>query len=200
MARVGFGGPVGFFFTSLGFSASVLVARVWENVAQEAHCVPSCPNFTLEALRLHHFYYGVGLLLLSLTILSFAKTQRVRWDVALVLGIGTGLFADEAGLLLLGVPYANPVSLLLLVIFGASLFLGAVHAALRDGTREFRVFDQADVLTVTSILLAMAGILYLDRPLQTIVEAAGLVSWISSVVLFTLYGKKHFLRVWARRP
>src|SRR5712692_7554963 len=198
MARVGFGGPVGFFFASLGFSASVLVARVWENVAQEAHCVPSCPNFTLEALRLHHFYYGVGLLLLSLTILSFAKTQRVRWDVALVLGIGTGLFADEAGLLLLGVPYASPVSVLLLLIFGTSLFLGVVHAALRDGTREFHVLDQADVLTVTSILLAMAGILYLDRPLQTIVEAAGLVSWISSLVLLALYGKRHFLRVWPR--
>ncbi len=142
---VGFGGPVGFFFASIGFSSAVLVARVWEYVAEEAHCTPLCPSFTLEALRLHHFYYGVGLLLPSLTTLIFARRQRVRWDAALALGMG-----------------------------------------------------MADILTTVSILLGMAGILYLDRPLQIIVEAAGLFSWISALVLLVLYGKRHFLRVWPR--
>ncbi len=195
---VGFGGPVGFFFASIGFSSAVLVARVWEYVAEEAHCTPLCPSFTLEALRLHHFYYGVGLLLPSLTILIFARRQRVRWDAALALGMGIGLSTDEAGLLLLRVPYNSPLSLLLLAVVGTCLFSEAIHTALRDGTREFFALDQADILTTVSILLGMAGILYLDRPLQIIVEAAGLFSWISALVLLVLYGKRHFLRVWPR--
>jgi len=200
LARVGLGGPVGFFLASLGFSASVIVARVWENVAHETHCVPACPSFTLQAFRLHHFYYGVGFLIVSITVLAFASRQRVRWDAALVLGIGMGLLGDEAGLLLLRVPYSSPISLILLAGFATSLFLGAIHAALRDGTWEFHVLDQADALTATSALLAMFGILYLDRPLQPIVEAAGLLSWISALVLLALFGKRHFLRVLARVP
>jgi len=189
---------VGFFFASIGFSSAILVARVWEYVAEEAHCTPVCPSFTLEALRLHHFYYGVGLQLPSLTILIFARRQRVRWDAALVLGMGIGLSTDEAGLLLLRVPYNSPLSLLLLAVVGTCLFSEAIHAALRDGTREIFALDQADILTTVSILLGMAGILYLDRPLQIIVEAAGLFSWISALVLLALYGKRHFLRVWPR--
>lgn len=194
---VGFGGPVGFFFASLGFSGAVLVARAWEYVAQEAHCIPTCPSFRAELLGLHHFYYGLGLVLVSVGVLVLARRQRVRWDASLILGVGLGLLADEAGLLLLGVPYGSPVSFLVLGIFGGGLFLGTVNTALRDGTGEFWVLDRADVLTVLSILLAMAGVLYLDRPLRTMVEFVGGLSWVSALVLLLLYGRRHFHRTWA---
>ncbi len=189
---------MGFFFASIGFSSAVPVARVWQAVAQEAHCNPACPSFALQALRLHHFYYGLGLILPSIITLAFTGRQRVRWDASLILGIGLGLFSDEAALLLVGVPYGSPLSFLILTFLGICLAFGAIHSAFRDGTREFHVLDQADILTASSILLAMSGILYLDRPLQTIAETTGLVSWISALVLFGLYGKRHFLRVWSR--
>src|SRR5215510_138421 len=132
------GGPVGLFHALLGFSAAVLVARAWEYAAREAHCSPTCPSFTSQLLRLHHFYYGVGLVSISVGILLFAKRQRVRWDEALFLGIGTGLFADEFGLVILGVPYTSELSVLVISIFASALSLGTTHAALRDGTKEFQ--------------------------------------------------------------
>ncbi len=135
--------------------------------------------------------------LVATCFLVVAKRQRVRWDAALIFGIGAGLCVDEAGLLLLTVPYNDPVSFLVIVSFGLAMFLGTAHAALRDGIREFRILDGVDVLIVLSILLFMAGVLYLDRPLITIVEVAGGVSWALAVALIILFGKKHLLRVWA---
>jgi NhaP-type Na+/H+ or K+/H+ antiporter len=136
------------------------------------------------------------MLLVSVGVLSVTRRQRVRWDAALIFGVGTGLLADEAGLLLVGIPYNDPISLLLLVSIGVILFAGSANAALRDGTREFHILDKADILTMLAILLSMAGVLYLDRPLIPIVEAAGGVSWACALVLFTLVGKRHFLRIW----
>jgi len=51
----------------------------------------------LRGFHLHHFYYGLGLVLLSVAALSFVEDIRSRWDVALVLGMGTGLMIDEVG-------------------------------------------------------------------------------------------------------
>ena len=192
------GGPVGFFHATLGFSAAILVARVWEYVAQEAHCSSTCPAFTIQAFRLHHFYYGIALLIVSVSVLALARRQRVRWDGSLFLGIGTGLLADEAGLVFLGVPYSHPLSILVLAIFTGAFFLGTINAALRDGTREFKLLDRHDVLAVTAILLALAGVLYLDRPLVPLVEVLGGLSWVSSLVLLLFFGKTHFHRTWAR--
>ncbi len=114
----------------------------------------------------------------------------------MIFGMGAGLCVDEAGLLLLGVPYNNLLSILLLAGFGVAMFLGTANAAFRDGIRELRILDRADILTVLSILLGMVGVLYLDRPLITMVEIVGGVSWAFAVVLITLFGKKHFLRIW----
>ncbi|HMB66895.1 MAG TPA: hypothetical protein VKM96_02975 [Candidatus Bathyarchaeia archaeon] len=198
MATIGLGGPVGFSFATTGFCSAILVARVWEYVSLEAYlrCGLSCPIRSSELLQLHHFYYGLALLLVATSILAVTKRQRVRWDAALIIGIGAGLCVDEAGLLLLRVPYNDLFSILLLALFGVAVFGGTANAAFRDGTREFRILDRADILTVLSILLGMAGVLYLDRPLITIVEIAGGASWAFAFVLVTLFGRKHFLRVW----
>ncbi len=200
MASLGLGGPVGFCFATTGFCSAVLVARVWEYVSLESYlrCGLSCPIRSSDVFQLHHFYYGLAMLLLATSFLAVTKRQRVRWDAALMFGIGAGLCIDEAGLLLLRVPYNDLLSIFLLALFGSAIFGGTINAAFRDGTREFRILDRADILTLLSILLGMAGVLYLDRPLITIVEIAGGVSWAFALALATLFGKKHFLRVWAR--
>jgi hypothetical protein len=199
MATLGFGGPVGFSFATAGFCSAVLVARLWEHVSLESYlrCDLSCPTRSSDVFQLHHFYYGLALLLVATRFLLVAKRQRVRWDAALIFGIGAGLCVDEAGLLLFRVPYNDLLSIFLLALFGVVFFGGTINAAFRDGTREFRILDPADILTVLSILLGLAGVLYLDRPLITMVEVAGGVSWALAAVLITLFGKKHFLRVWA---
>ena len=200
MATLGLGGPVGFSFATLGFSSAVLVARVWEYVSLESYlrCDPACPTRSSNLFQLHHFYYGLVLLSVSTSFLTVTKTQRVRWDAALIFGIGAGLCADEAGLLLLKIPYDDPISLLMLAGIGFALLGGTVNAAFRDGTGEFRILDRADILTHLSILLLMSGSLYLDRPLITIVAVAGGASWVGAGILVALFGKKHIVRIWQR--
>jgi len=122
------------------------------------------PFARLICFKLHHFYYGLVLLSVSMSFLTVTKRQRVRWDEALIFGIGAGLCTDEASLLLLKIPYDDPISLLMLAGIGFAL-LGELSMQLfRDGTGEFRILDRADILTVLSILLLMSGFLYLDRP------------------------------------
>jgi hypothetical protein len=173
------------------------VARAWEYVSLESYlsCGRSCPTRSSDLFQLHHFYYGLAILLASVGFLLVTGRQRVRWDAALIFGIGAGLFADEAGLLLVGIPYEDPLSILLLVCIGLMLFVGTANAVVRDGTREFHVLDRADILSLLSVLLGMAGVLYLDRPLIGIVEVAGGVSWACAAVLMTLFGKKHIRRI-----
>jgi uncharacterized membrane protein YidH (DUF202 family) len=187
-------------FATVGFSSAVLVARVWEYVSLESYlsCVSSCPTRSSDPFQLHHFYYGLVLIVIATCFLAVTRRQRVRWDAALFFGIGAGLSTDEAGLLLTGTSYNDPFSILLLASVGALLLVGTIIAAMLYGAREFKLLDRADTLTELSILLAMAGFLYLDRPLITIVEIAGGASWACAVVLFALFGKKHFVRIWTR--
>jgi hypothetical protein len=183
---------------TVGFSSAVLVARVWEYVSLESYlnCGSSCPTRSSDPFQLHHFYYGLVLIVIATCFLAITGRQRVRWDAALFFGIGAGFSTDEAGLLLTGRSYNDPFSILLLASVGAVFLVGTIVAVLRYGTREFKLLDRADTLTELSIVLTMAGFLYLDRPLITMVEVAGGVSWACAVVLFALFGKKHFVRIW----
>ncbi len=187
---------MGLLHASLGFGVAVVVARVWEYFAQEAHCAPKCPDFASQALHLHHSYYGLGFLIGSTTVLAMARRQRVRWDSSLFFGIGAGLLADEFGLLFLGIPYSHPISIMVLAIFASVFLVSMLNAAHRDGTRELDVLDHSDAFTVAAILLGLAGVLYLDRPLIPSVELLGAVSGVTTIVLLVLFGKTHFHPTW----
>jgi len=191
----GIGGPVGFVHALLGFTSGVVVARVWEYFAKEAHCVPACPSLGSELFLLHHFYFGLGIIIPSLLVLGVAVRQRLRWDADLLLGIGIGLSADEVGLLFLGVPYGSLVSLLVPLGVGIGLLVGAANAIRRDDAHEFLVLDRNDVLTIAGVLLSLVGVLYLDRPLNQMVEFTATASLSLAVLLFALFGKKHFARI-----
>ena len=125
-----------------------------------------------------------------------ARRQRVRWDSSLFFGIGAGLLADEFGLLFLGIPYSHPISIMVLAIFASVFLVSMLNAAHRDGTRELDVLDHSDAFTVAAILLGLAGVLYLDRPLVPSVELLGAVSGVTTIVLLVLFGKTHFHPTW----
>src|SRR5437899_1696771 len=119
----------------MGFSSAVLVARVWEFISLKSslRCGLSCSNRSSNLFQLHHFDYGVVLIIVSIGFLAVTSRQRVRWDAALIFGIGTGLCTDEAGMLLARIPYNSPLSLLLIACVGVALSVGTINAALRDG-------------------------------------------------------------------
>jgi len=185
-------GPVGLSFALAGYSAAVIVARAF--VSLIAHCTQSCPAIRIEGFHLHHFYYGLGLVLLSVAALSLVENIRSRWDVALVLGIGTGLMIDEVGLLFLGAQYWGQASLIPVLAFGLLLALGLAYALRVRGTSGFLSLDVSDLMTILSVLLAVAGFLYFARPVRTVI-AFSAASWVFAVFLMGYYGRKHILRI-----
>ena len=106
------------------------------------------------------------------------------------------LLSVEFGLLFLGIPYSHPISIMVLAIFASVFLVSMLNAAHRDGTRELDVLDHSDAFTVAAILLGLAGVLYLDRPLVPSVELLGAVSAVTTIVLLVLFGKTHFHRTW----
>jgi hypothetical protein len=187
-------GPVGLLFASLGYTLSVVIARLF--VTLESYCTQLCPVFRIEGFRFHHLYYGLILIAISTGVLWYAGDVRTRWDSALIAGIGLGLVADEVGLLILKLSYWNIISLGVLAGGGLVLYLATLYGTLKNGVSEFRFLDRYQLLATLGLLLAFTGFLYFDRPIRIIVEAAALGSWLSAVILIAKYGRKH---IWVIR-
>ncbi len=160
-----------------------------------AHCTQSCPALEFEGFHFHHFYYGLGLLAISIGIMGVGQDVRTRWDASLVLGIGTGLVFDEMGLILLAAGYWDPVSTLPIFLGGSALGLAAVYQFRRQGVSDFRILDRSDLLTVLSVLLALTGFLYFVRPVRMIVSTGAALSWAASLLLMSVYGRRHVLKI-----
>jgi hypothetical protein len=191
MKRAGsFLGPVGLFFVSLGYTVSVGIARLF--VTLESVCTQSCPVIRLQGFRLHHMYYGALLLLVSLGVMVYASDARARWDSALVAGIGLGLIADEIGLLVLKLQYWNPISVGIFVGGGLLLYLATAFKSWRAGLSDFHFVDRYQFLALIALLLGLTGFLYFDRPVRMVVETTAVGAWLSSALLVTKYGRRHF--------
>lgn len=160
-----------------------------------AHCTQSCPAVKIEGFHIHHFYYGVGLILISVTALGVLEDIRSRWDSTLVLGIGTGLALDEVGLILLGAGYWDSVSVMPIFFLGFLIGLGLVYSLRREGASDFGFLDRSDLLTILSVLLGVAGFLYFARPVRTVVIVASVASWAFAVLLLVYHGRRHLLRI-----
>jgi hypothetical protein len=191
MKRAGsFLGPVGLFFVSLGYTVSVGVARLF--VTLESVCTQSCPVLRVQGFRFHHMYYGVLLLLVSTGVMIYASDARARWDSALVAGIGMGLIADEIGLLVLKLSYWNPVSVGILAGGGILLYLSTAYKSWRAGLSDFHFVDRYQFLALIALLLGLTGFLFFDRPARMVVEITAVAAWLSSALLVTKYGRRHF--------
>lgn len=191
MKRAGnFLGPVGLFFISLGYTVSVSVARLF--VTLESVCTQFCPVFRVEGFRFHHMYYGFILLVISTGVMFFAVDARMRWDSALVMGIGLGLIADEIGLLILKLTYWNIVSFGIAAGGALLLYLATLLKSWRSGLSDFHFVDRYQFLALLGLLFGFTGFLVFDRPVRMIVEAGAISSWLTSVILVTRYGRRHF--------
>ncbi|HLD97396.1 MAG TPA: hypothetical protein VI934_03575 [Candidatus Nanoarchaeia archaeon] len=73
----------------LSFTASRLVAYLFPSV-----------NFFIGNYHIHHFYYGIGMVIASNWISLISNRERPMLIAATLFGIGLGFIADEAGLLL----------------------------------------------------------------------------------------------------
>ena len=191
MKRAGsFLGPVGLLFVSLGYTVSIGIARLF--VTLESVCTQSCPVIRVQGFRFHHMYYGALLLLVSLGIMVYASDARARWDSALVAGIGLGLVADEIGLLVLKLQYWSPVSVGIFAGGGLLLYLATAFKSWRAGLSDFHFVDRYQFLALVALLLGLTGFLFFDRPVRMVVEITALGAWLSSALLVTKYGRRHF--------
>ncbi len=191
MQRVGaFLGPVGLFFISLGYTVAVGISRLF--VTLESVCTSHCPVFRVEGFRFHHMYYGFMLLAVSAGVMLYAADARMRWDSALVMGIGVGLIADEIGLLALKLPYWNLISFGIVAGVGLALYIATIFATWRTGVRDFHFVDRYQFLALVGILFGFTGFLFFDRPVRMVVEAGAIGSWLASIVLVAKYGRRHF--------
>lgn len=64
-----------------------------------AYLFPSV-NLIIGKYHIHHFYYGIALLIVSNWITLVSNREGPRLFAAMLFGIGLGILADEAGLLL----------------------------------------------------------------------------------------------------
>lgn len=64
-----------------------------------AYSLPSL-NLIIGRYHIHHFYYGIALLIASGWIALISDRERLKHLAAALFGVGLGILADEAGLLL----------------------------------------------------------------------------------------------------
>ena len=81
------------FIVFLAFLTSFTLTRI------VAYLFPSL-NFIIGRYHIHHFYYGLGLMIVSNWISLISNRPRPIWIAAALFGFGLGIIADEVGLLL----------------------------------------------------------------------------------------------------
>ncbi len=73
-------------------------------------------NIILFGYHIHHFYFGVVLIVISGWLAIVGRPKVRKETLALIFGAGLGLFMDEVGLLLTWGDYASRLSYLLGVL------------------------------------------------------------------------------------
>ena len=81
------------FIMFLSFLTAFAVTRI------TAYVFPSV-NLVIGKYHIHHFYYGIALLIISNWTALITNRQGPRIIAAVLFGVGLGILADEAGLLL----------------------------------------------------------------------------------------------------
>lgn len=86
------------FLIFVSFLLSFLIARLY--VYFFVPGLASADIFPLDGYVLHHFYYGIALIIIAAWIGLVHKDRNLERGASVLYGLGLGLFFDEIGLLL----------------------------------------------------------------------------------------------------
>lgn len=137
------------FLALLSFIASFLTARTFTTL------FPSTVVVT-GGVHLHHFWYGLAMIVVTgwLGIANF--DPRLRRTYAIVFGLGGGLVADEAGLLLTLGNYDSELTYVVVVaVIAVSLLL--ILLTTRRKELEYDVFSLGNWERVVYVGVVVAG-------------------------------------------
>lgn len=81
------------FWVFISFLVTFLIARIFANFFSKLSLI-------INEYHIHHFYYGFILLIISSWIGLVTNKENMYKVSAILLGVGSGLFIDEVGLLL----------------------------------------------------------------------------------------------------
>ena len=154
------------FLNLLGFVTGFLVARTFTTIKPQTWMIVGGVHF-------HHFWYGLGLVVISgwLGIISTLPTHRRAY--ALVFGLGGGLIGDEVGLLLTFGDYHSQLTYVFFVAFIAFAAMVLLFTTYKDklkrdvieletGERVFHIGVAVAVLAVLAFSInVLLGLLLL---------------------------------------
>lgn len=167
-------------------------------------------NIILFGYHIHHFYIGIALICIAGWLSIVGSEILSRKKLAVLYGVGLGLFMDEIGLLLTWGDYFSSLSYSL-SLFLAGLFLNIVFFA--DFWRAVKDNIRGAVLRNTSIVrfvdtvaerlgrtepvsLLMVGILSVGVGVLILMYPRFLRYWVFGV--FVIQGVAHFVSAWGR--
>jgi hypothetical protein len=176
-------------------------------------------NIILFGYHLHHFYFGVLLIGLA----GWAAIVDLAWlsrrQLALVYGVGLGLFMDEIGLLLTWGDYYSSLTYLLSLLL-VSLFLNVVffpdfwrvmRRSLIETATPSRMMNAVSgthsVIKVVDVMstrvgrtertsLAFMGVIYLVVGALILLYPRFLYYWVAGA--FMVHGVSSLVRAWQR--
>lgn len=113
------------FLNLLGFTTGFLVARIFTTIKPQTWVI-------VGGIHFHHFWYGLGLVVIAgwLGIISMLPTHRRVY--ALVFGLGGGLIGDEVGLLLTFGDYHSQLTYFFFVAFIAFATMALLLTTYKD--------------------------------------------------------------------
>lgn len=173
-------------------------------------------NIILFGYHIHHFYFGLALLVAS-GWMAIVESERVSGDtLAVIFGVGLGLVMDEIGLLLTWGDYYSRatylVSLLLLGIFLNVVLFADFWRAVRAEAAEqatvspFNAFiadapliaaigELVNKTTTQRLALVFTALVYLTVGILILVQPKLLYYWIAGA--FLLHGASLLVRAWS---
>ena len=168
-------------------------------------------NVILFGYHIHHFYFGILLICVAAWLAIVGTNTFSNKQVAVLYGVGLGLFLDEIGLLLTWGDYHSSLSytlsLLVLAIFLNILFFAdfwksfkqtiskqsLIHQALTNNKSPLYVLDQLanKALPKKKLSQAFTALLYLSVAVVVVAYPQSLRFWLAAVLI--LQGAKYVL-------
>lgn len=173
-------------------------------------------NIILFGHHIHHFYFGLMLLIASGGVSIIGGERVKRETLAILFGVGLGLLMDEIGLLLTWGDYYSRatylLSLLVLALFLNVIFFGDFWREVRAEISEGRglaplsrfvlgmpllmaIGENLNKTTTKRLALLFAAFVYLGVGILILVKPNLLYYWIAGA--FLLHGVSLLVRAWS---